>query len=75
MESDIMDKVCQQVYRKFPEVNGIKPSIKSQPSDEGQHYLLTFKGNATTPDGKILPRIVRVVANDKGKLIKLTTSR
>jgi hypothetical protein len=75
MDQAILEKVCQQVYKKFPEVSGVKPTVKSQVVAEGKNYLLTFKGSATTEDGKALPRIIRVVTNEKGKVIKFSTSR
>lgn len=72
MDSKLIDSVCQQVYRKFPEVDGAKPTVSARPNAE---YLLVFKGSAVTADGHTLPRTVRVVADAKGKVVRMTTSR
>lgn len=72
MESKLIDAICSQVYRKFPEVAGAQPSISSRPNDE---TLLVFKGSVKTENGHSMPRAVRVVANASGKILKMTTSR
>jgi hypothetical protein len=50
----------------------VRPAVKSE---EGQRYLVTFKGTAELPDGKSMKRIVRVVADEKGDVIRMSTSR
>ena len=71
MDHDLIAKICKQVYQKFPEVKGASPEEKSQ----GSKTLLVFHGKALTPDGKSMPRLVRVVVDEKGKIEKMTTSR
>lgn len=72
MEEKALNQVCQSVYRKFPELHGVRPSVKSQTTG---NYLLIFSGSAKTEDGKTLKRTVRVTASESGKIVKLTTSR
>jgi hypothetical protein len=72
MESSAINHVCQSVYRQFPELHGVHPSVRSQPGDK---FLLIFSGKVKTADGKSLPRTVRVTADEKGSILKLTTSR
>lgn len=72
MEERALNQVCQSVYRQFPELKGVKPSVKSQATG---NFQLIFKGSARTEDGKTLPRAVRVTASESGKIIKLSTSR
>ncbi len=67
-----MNEIYQQVYRKFPEVAGKRPVKHDQPNGQ---TLLVFKGSGTTPDGKKIARTIRVLVNDEGKIIKMTTSR
>ena len=62
MDQKTISSVCQQIYRQFPELNGVSPSIKPQGSD---NTLLIFHVNSKTPDGHILPRTVRAVVNNK----------
>jgi hypothetical protein len=76
MDSKTVNSVCSQIYRRFPEVNGVRPKVQSQASPQaGSTYLLIFKGTATTADGKTLPRIVRATVDEQGKILKVTTSR
>ncbi len=72
MESKAKSSVNSQVYRQFPEVKGATPTVKSLP---GEKFQLIYHGSATTPDGKKLQRTVRVVADNDGHVLKLSTSR
>jgi hypothetical protein len=72
MESRIKSSICAEVYRQFPEVKGNSPEVKAMPGDK---YQLVFHGKVKTEDGKSLNRTVRVVADETGRIIKLSTSR
>ena len=72
MESDVIEKVCDQIYRNFPDFKGIKPKIKAYSDNL---HLFIFSGKAETADGKTLPRTIRVVVDENGKIVKITTSR
>jgi len=71
MEKEIVLKISKQIYRQFPEVSKNRPTIKPQ----GNNYLLVFKGSAMTASGQKIDRNVRVVADDHGRIMKVTTSR
>ncbi|MEK6256805.1 MAG: hypothetical protein N2C13_05755 [Chloroflexota bacterium] len=79
MEQKVINSISSKVSKKFPEVSGKKPSVKRRPVAKSQTaaetFLLIFKGMAVGPGGKSIPRQVRVVANAKGKIIKMTTSK
>jgi hypothetical protein len=81
MDAKLLKSISSQVYRHFPEVKGSHPKIQLQSSPQAKSamasstYLITYRGSATAPNGKSIPRIVRVVANDQGKILKMTTSR
>jgi len=79
MNPEIQKSISQQIYHQFPEVAGCKPTIRKQPNpkhpDTHLTYLLTYRNSVTTADGKILPCLVRVVASEKGKIIKISSSR
>jgi hypothetical protein len=77
MDPKTIETICKQIYQRFPEVNGVKPKLQAQPetSPASPNTLLIFKGSVTLEDGKKMPRIIRVVASDRGKIIKITTSR
>jgi hypothetical protein len=72
MDREIMQKVCEQIYKRFPDVKGSKPKVRSY--DQNQS-LLIFQAKGTTADGHSIPRTVRVVINPDGKIKKVTTSR
>jgi hypothetical protein len=76
MDAKTIEKICGQIYRRFPEVTGSKPKVQTQATDrEAPNYLLIFKGSGTTADGKRIDRTVRVVTSETGKIVKVTTSR
>lgn len=72
MDATIKSSICNSVYRQFPEIRNVDPSVKVLP---GEKYQLIFHGKAQTADGKAIARTVRVVADDKGRITKLSTSR
>jgi hypothetical protein len=72
MDRQILAKVCEQVYRQFPQVAGCKPTVRNQP--DGQ-ISLVFRGSGRAADGRTIQQSVRVTANPAGKILKITTSR
>lgn len=72
MERQLLSSICDQIYRKFPEVSGKQPKVSTQSDDQ---TLLIFSGSAMAADGRKITRTVRVVASNSGKIIKVTTSR
>jgi hypothetical protein len=75
-----IDAINRQVYRQFPEVREARPVVQDQPGAKAvasgaSHYLLTYKARGRGPGGQPIPRIVRVVADDRGKVLKVSTSR
>ncbi|MEK6256942.1 MAG: hypothetical protein N2C13_06475 [Chloroflexota bacterium] len=79
MEQKVLKSISNKVSRQFPEVAGKKPSVKrwagAKSLSATETFLLVYKGKALNPAGKTIPRHVRVVANAKGKIIKITTSK
>lgn len=72
MKKEAVEKITRTVVRQFPEMEGVRPVVKS---DEGSHYRMTYKGELDLPDGNTMKRIVRVVASEKGDVIRMSTSR
>jgi len=75
-----IDSIAKQVYRQFPEIKEARPVVQSQagaktPGAAADQFLLTFKGHGQGPGGQTIQRIVRVVADGRGKVIKISTSR
>lgn len=79
MDSKTITGIKQQIYRQFPDVAGEEPTVKAQAGAKspGQSptYLITFKGRASDPNGPAFSRMVRVVTNNEGRILKVTTSR
>lgn len=71
---DIIDSICSQVYSQFPDLKDIKPVTQKMAGPGIGNILLIFKGSTKTASGKNMPRVVRVVANESGKVLKMTTS-
>jgi hypothetical protein len=80
MDHLLIEHVNQMVYRRFPEMHGKKPKVlerrssKNATGSDSHIYLFSYNTVANISPGKSLPRWVRVVVSDKGKIIKITTS-
>jgi hypothetical protein len=76
MNRETVAQVSREVARKFPEMAGVQPTIRPQGESRGEtQYLLVYKGRAELPGGKSLSRIVRVVCSERGRIVRLSTSR
>ena len=81
MKDRIIQKVAKQVYKNFPEVSGTKPAIHQQnipqakSRNASQTYVLVFKTSVSNAKGQLMPRQVRVIANDQGQILRMSTSR
>ncbi len=81
MHPEIVEDISAKIYRKFPEVKGVKPKVRKQPVPKGSPkpkepvYLLTYNSQGRGPGGKKIPRWVRVAATPRGKIKKTTTSK
>ena len=77
MEPASITKITRQVVRTFPEMEGVAPSVRPQANPPGdlEQFVLTYKGKAALPGGRTLTRIVRVVADGGGHVIRISTSR
>ncbi|NIS81505.1 MAG: hypothetical protein GTO14_15175 [Anaerolineales bacterium] len=76
MDRDTIIKLSKHVGREFPEMVGVRPSVKRDTkSPNGLRYVLTFKGDAELPGGKTMRRIVRVITDEKGRILRMSTSK
>ncbi len=72
MDKSALDKVCHQIYKRFPPLKDTKPKVSKQ---AGDNYLLVYSGSGKSPDGRSIQQTVRVVASGDGKIIKTSMSR
>ena len=75
MKSKVKTKINKQVSKSFPEMRGISPSVKREGKGSKEHYLLVYTGQAELPGGRSIKRIVRVVADETGSILRMSTSR
>ena len=74
MKDSAIAKIEREVSREFSEMKGVRPAVKRQGNGD-EHYVLTFKGKADLPGGRKISRVVRVVADERGRIIKMSTSK
>ena len=85
MDPKVLQNISQEVYRRFPDLRGRRPRVQAvKPgqtrsaglsSTNGASYLLVFSGRVATSTGKQMPYTVRVVVNEQGKILKISSSR
>lgn len=81
LSAEIIKSVTNQIHKKYPEFAGVAPKVRRQPLPKGSEaanqtlFLFTFSVSAQAANNITIPRSVRVTVNDKGKIIKVTTSR
>lgn len=72
---DQISAICREVFKRYPLVEGVKPTVKRQDIRGQERYLLIFRVKEKASDGASIPISVRAVADHKGKIVKMTTSR
>ncbi len=72
MDKDAIDKVCKNVYQRFPAFKNRPPQVLKH---GGNRYLLIFSGAGKTQDGRTISQKIRVVADEGGSIIKTSMSR
>lgn len=66
-----LSEINQQIYRRFPEIDGVRPKSSVQ----GNNTLLIYQATVHLADGKTLNRTIRVVIDEYGNILKTSTSR
>lgn len=80
MNREQLQTINKEIYRRYPEVKDTVPKVQRQDISSNRSisksttYLLIYKGKVLIAGQKTLPRLVRVVVNDQGKILKVTTS-
>ncbi len=72
MKADAIRKVTEQVLKKHPKLAGKLPKISEQSPG---NYLLVYRFSDELPGGKSISQTVRVVADEQGKISKISSSR
>ncbi len=76
IDSNAIKDINRQVYKRFPEMEGSKPVVQNA-SDKSadSSYIITYQTTVRNAKGNSIPRHVRVIADQKGRIIRMTTSR
>jgi len=81
LSADVIKSVTNQIHKKYPEFAGVTPKIRRQPLPKGNQnsdqpfFIFTFNSSAHASDQTAIPRSIRVTVNERGKIMKVTTSR
>ena len=75
MNAKMIDKISEDVYKKHPDLKGVKPKITLREGDPSSDVLLVYQKKVSGPGGKTINRIVRAVADQAGKIKKISTSK
>jgi hypothetical protein len=81
MNEKLIENICREVYKGYPELRGKRPRVqrfnleRNGLPNASPKFLLIFQGHATTATNKRLPYLVRVVVSAQGKILKMSMSR
>jgi hypothetical protein len=78
VDNELINSISNKIYRQFPDVKGVKPKVQTQRFEGGKSsntYTLSFNTKVKTSNNKSMPYTVRVVVDERGKILKTTTSR
>ncbi len=72
----LLQRARERLHREFPELEHAQTQIVLQPGERGRaRYLVTFRGRVAVAGGAQLERIVRAVVDERGQIVKWSTSR
>ncbi len=74
MDDRLISKIRRQVVKTYPEMKGAQPSVRRQ-SGKSERFELTFKAQADLPGGRKINRVVRVVADENGGILRMSSSK
>ena len=66
------EAACSHVYRKFPTLKGVRPTVQQT----GANRVYTFQKRVLTGEaGPALRQVVRVTVDGDGRILKVVASR
>jgi hypothetical protein len=71
MDSSTLTSINQEVYQRFPDLKGVKPRMQKV----DRNTLLTYQKQVILAEQKTIHRSVRVVVDENGRIVKITTSK
>lgn len=67
-----LEAVRREVYRRFPELAGVEPSLRER---EGGLWAVTFRATLPAEGGFPLARIVTATVDAQGSIVKISESK
>jgi hypothetical protein len=84
MDPKLLQTISQEIYHRFPDLRGRRPRVQAVKPGQtrstglaltnGARYLLVYSGRVAVSTGKQMPYTVRVVVNEQGKILKISSS-
>ena len=72
MDDSALRAACERVYRQFPELRGVRPSVAAT----GGKRVFTFRRDIpVAPGGPAVRQVVRVTVGTDGQVLKVAASR
>lgn len=75
MDERQISKIRRHVVRSYPEMKDATPSVKRKSGNGEGKFQLTFKAKAELPGGRKMSRVVRVVADERGNVLRMSSSK
>jgi hypothetical protein len=75
MDRDLLQKINHKVVSNFPEMRGVSPSLKREQTRSGLRFRLTYKGKVELPEGRTMKRVIHVLADERGKILRMSASK
>ncbi len=72
MKASSIQKVTEKVLSRYPKLAGKRPKVSEQAPGR---YLLVYSFSDELPGGKNILQNIRVVADEEGNIIKMSSSR
>ena len=71
MNNESLQKVIKSIKSRYPRLDATSPKVTAQ----GENYLITFRQKDQLPGGKSLEQTIRVVADNQGNTLQVTSSK
>ena len=72
MDSDVINKVNKEVYKRHPQMAGTSPKVSQQ---TGDRYLLLYMRALEISAGRKMEQIIRVTADQQGNVLRMSVSK
>ena len=72
MDSNVINKINNQIFNQFPYLKDTSPKIKYMPDGS---TILKYIGSTKTANGHTISISVKVKATQEGKILQISSSR